>query len=121
MFLAAASIHSSEHSPQDKHQIKPAYPFGHGLTYGTATYSQLKIVGRKISFTVSTTGGCDTPQVYISYPTAATDAAVPAKVLRGFKKVGERTSVFHCLSLYCHCLSVCQCLSMCCHCLSAPP
>jgi hypothetical protein len=27
------------------------------------------------------------PQVYLSYPTAATDPAVPAKVLRYFKKV----------------------------------
>ena len=32
-------------------------------------------------------GACDTPQIYFSYPTADTDAAVPAKVLRYFEKV----------------------------------
>ena len=40
-----------------------------------------------ISFQVTTTGGCDTPQVYIGYPGAATDPKVPAKVLRGFQKI----------------------------------
>ena len=50
------------------------------------TYSALKISGRTVSFTVAGTG-CDTPQLYLSYPAAATDAAVPAKVLRKFKKI----------------------------------
>ena len=49
-------------------------------------YSNLKVSGRTVSFTVQGTG-CDTPQVYISYPTAATDPTVPAKVLRYFQKV----------------------------------
>ena len=30
--------------------------------------------------------GCETPQVYLGYPTAATDPKVPLKVLRFFKK-----------------------------------
>eukprot|EP01051_Picozoa_sp_SAG22_P023092 SAG22_NODE_5805_length_949_cov_1.614118_2_plen_111_part_00 len=50
------------------------------------TYSALQVSGMTVSFTVAGTG-CDTPQVYLSYPGAATDPAVPAKVLRRFKKV----------------------------------
>ena len=72
---------------QDKHSIKPAWPFGHGLTYGHSNYADLKVTGRTISFQVTTTGGCDTPQVYIGYPGAATDPKVPTKVLRGFQKI----------------------------------
>lgn len=75
----------------DKHGVKPAFPFGAGLTYGSSTYSDLKIVNSgkdawTVSFNIATTGGCDTPQLYLGYPGAATDPAVPTKVLRGFKK-----------------------------------
>ena len=50
------------------------------------------MAGRAISFTVARAKGsaansCDTPQVYFSYPAAATDPRVPAKVLRHFEKV----------------------------------
>lgn len=40
----------------------------------------------QVSFTLTGTA-CDTPQLYLSYPTAKTDPTVPAKVLRYFKKV----------------------------------
>eukprot|EP00039_Didymoeca_costata_P023113 m.6009 g.6009 ORF g.6009 m.6009 type:complete len:673 (+) comp3461_c0_seq1:13-2031(+) len=75
----------------DKKNITPAFPFGHGLTYGEFTYSGMMVSGRTISFTVERTSGtgCDTPQVYISYPTADSDPKVPAKVLRYFKKTCE--------------------------------
>ena len=67
--------------------VKPAFGFGHGLTYGGGmTYAGLKIGGRTVSFSITGTG-CDTPQVYIGYPTAATDPKVPVKVLRHFQKV----------------------------------
>jgi len=71
----------------DKMNVKPAFGFGHGLTYGGGmTYAGLEISGRTVSFTITGTG-CDTPQVYIGYPTAATDPKVPVKVLRHFQKV----------------------------------
>jgi beta-glucosidase len=75
----------------DKHKVKPAFGFGHGLTYGNSTYSDLKVVKTgdgawTVSFNIATTGGCDTPQLYLGYPDAATDPTVPTKVLRGFKK-----------------------------------
>ena len=34
----------------DKHGVKPAYPFGHGLTYGNMSYTGLKISGRTIRY-----------------------------------------------------------------------
>ena len=75
----------------DKHKVMPAFPFGFGLTYGTFKYSDLQIEGRTISFTVirrpdSPYAGCDTPQIYLSYPGADSDLQVPTKVLRYFQK-----------------------------------
>jgi beta-glucosidase len=50
----------------DKHGVAPAFPFGHGLTYGDFKYTDLVVSGRTISFTVTRTAGagCDTAQVY---------------------------------------------------------
>mmetsp|Transcript_46634 Transcript_46634/g.129611 ORF Transcript_46634/g.129611 Transcript_46634/m.129611 type:complete len:592 (-) Transcript_46634:489-2264(-) len=89
----------------DKHEVAPAYPFGFGLTFGASfSYSKLAIVGRKVSFTVTRApggahSGCDTPQLYISYPGADSDAAIPAKVLRYFQKTcAESTDMSYTLT-----------------------
>ena len=52
-------------------------------------YSDLAVAGRTISFnvTLNAGSGCDTPQLYLGFPGAATNPAVPVKVLRGFLKV----------------------------------
>lgn len=74
----------------DKNKVKPAFGFGHGLSYGKFAYSDLKVAGNTISFTAKRTSGsdssCDTPQIYFGYPDAATNAKVPVKVMRYFKK-----------------------------------
>ena len=81
----------------DKHSVKPAFPFGHGLTYGAVKYTNLKVSGRTVTFTMQVWPGpisvhyaspCDTAQVYIGYPDAGKDQAVPSKVRgRGRRRV----------------------------------
>jgi beta-glucosidase len=72
----------------DKMNVAPAFPFGHGLTYGNFTYSDLAVKGRTISFKVSRASGngCDTPQIYFGYPDAGKNPKIPKKVLRYFQK-----------------------------------
>lgn len=88
----------------DAKNIKPLFPFGHGLSYTTFSYSKLDVKGQvsasgtaQISFDVSNTGsraGGDAPQVYLAFPSSAGE---PPKVMRGFDKVylgaGESTTV----------------------------
>src|SRR5262249_7397426 len=51
---------------------KPLYPFGHGLSYTTFDYSDLKVTGEETitaTFTVTNTGkvsGADVPQLYLT-------------------------------------------------------
>ena len=80
----------------DKKKVTPAFAFGHGLTYGNFSFSGLSVTGRTISFSVARSSGaatsCETPQVYIGYPSAATDPKVPVKVMRFFKKTCEASA-----------------------------
>ena len=73
----------------DKHNVKPAFAFGHGLSYGAVTYGSLVTTSRTVSWkltqpTEPTT--CETSQLYIGYPSASSDPLVPTKVLRYFEK-----------------------------------
>jgi beta-glucosidase len=67
---------------------KPLYAFGHGLSYTTFSYSDLKITGGETiaaTFTITNTGkiaGADVPQLYL------TDAAGEKRMrLLGFERV----------------------------------
>jgi beta-glucosidase len=66
------------------------FPFGHGLSYTTYSYSNLKVTPGKnphVSFAVTNTGkraGAEVTEVYASLPAAA---AEPPKRLVGFSKV----------------------------------
>lgn len=76
------------------------FPFGHGLSYTTYSYSNLKVEtgqGIKVSFTVKNSGGragAEIAQVYAALPAAADE---PPKRLVGWAKVplkaGESRSV----------------------------
>merc|ERR1712224_881352 len=66
----------------DKMKVAPAFPFGHGLTYGSFSYSGLSVNSTTVSFTVEKEQGshpaaCDTPQVYFGFPGAAADKKKP--------------------------------------------
>ena len=66
------------------------FPFGHGLSYTTFTYSNLKVTPGKsprVTFTIKNTGkrdGAEVAQVYASMPASASE---PPKRLVGFSKV----------------------------------
>lgn len=85
--------------------IEPLFAFGHGLSYSTFSWSDLRVVRNgtgdrtrlDVRFTVRNTGqsaGTATPQVYLTLPTAAGE---PGKRLVAFSDVtlrpGERRSV----------------------------
>jgi beta-glucosidase len=66
------------------------FPFGHGLSYTTYSYSGLKVApgkNPKVTFTVKNTGkrdGAEVAEIYAALPTAAGE---PPKRLVGFNKV----------------------------------
>jgi beta-glucosidase len=80
----------------DVKKIEPLFPFGHGLSYTTFEYSNLKISkdsiaegdGLDVSFIIKNTGGFDgaeTAQLYIAPPECRLRR--PPKELKGFEKV----------------------------------
>ena len=76
----------------EKNGVKPAYPFGHGLTYTTFEYSDLsaKAVkgGVEVAFTLTNTGDYDASEVAQVYVGEVNPTVPrPAKELKGYKKV----------------------------------
>ena len=78
------------------------FPFGYGLSYTTFEYSDLKIEGLNVSYTVTNTGnvdGYEVCQLYVSDPNPVVFKA--KKELKGFEKVfvkaGESVQVTHTL------------------------
>ena len=76
----------------EKHQIKPLFAFGHGLSYTTFEYGQASCrksgKGFKVSVDVTNTGsreGKEIVQLYISDEESSLER--PVKELKGFKKV----------------------------------
>ncbi len=72
----------------DKAGIKPKYAFGHGLSYTTFEYSNLKVSKNGVSFTLKNTGkrdGAEVAQMYVGAVNSSVFRAV--KELKGFKKM----------------------------------
>jgi beta-glucosidase len=81
----------------DANEIAPAFPFGHGLSYTTFGYDDLRVGDRAVSVTVTNTGartGYAVPQLYLGLPAVVPQ---PPRQLKGFRKLelqpGESVSV----------------------------
>lgn len=64
------------------------YPFGHGLSYTTFSYSDLKASSEKVTFTLTNSGaadGAEVAQLYVSCKSSSIYR--PRKELKGFAKV----------------------------------
>lgn len=78
----------------DAHQITPNFCFGHGLSYTSFDYSNVKVtlqsdsnIAAIVSVDIANTGymaGAEIPQLYVSFPAQAKE---PPKLLKGFAKV----------------------------------
>ena len=75
----------------DRSQVKPLYPFGHGLTYTTFEYSDLRVTQAKggcdVQITLTNTGAYDASevvQVYVGEENPSVPR--PVKELKAFKK-----------------------------------
>lgn len=72
--------------------VKPMFPFGYGMSYGTFEYSKGSVetlpYGYKVKFTVKNTGkaaAAEVPQVYVSK--TGGKIARPDRELKGFEKI----------------------------------
>ncbi|MBK9710079.1 MAG: glycoside hydrolase family 3 C-terminal domain-containing protein [Kouleothrix sp.] len=90
----------------DKNGYAPLFPFGHGLSYTTFGYSDLKVAlagdGLDVSFKLTNTGavaGDEVPQVYVGAPS---NAPVPMAVraLAGFDRVSLNSGETKSLTLH---------------------
>lgn len=87
----------------DRADLTPLFPFGHGLSYTTFSYSGLTVTpttkGLDATFTVTNTGavsGTEVPQVYIGAPSDP-EVPMPRRALVGYDRIeldpGEATKV----------------------------
>ncbi|EGD72488.1 hypothetical protein PTSG_00514 [Salpingoeca rosetta] len=84
----------------DARGVTPAFPFGHGLSYTTFKYANLRSTGNAVSVDISNTGsrdGEEVVQLYLGFPSSAGE---PPKQLKGFSRVlvsqgGARTVTFN--------------------------
>jgi len=71
----------------DQNDVKPRFPFGHGLSYTSFSYTKLYANSSKVSCLIKNTGNfkaAEVVQFYLGFPLEAKE---PPKVLRGFQKI----------------------------------
>lgn len=78
----------------DQHKLKPLFPFGHGLSYTTFSYSHLNVLaepgGLAVTFTISNDGpvkGAEVPQVYLGPPSVKPGIQVVPRKLAAFDRI----------------------------------
>ncbi|WP_320670406.1 glycoside hydrolase family 3 C-terminal domain-containing protein [Patulibacter defluvii] len=74
----------------DHERVRPAYPFGFGLSYTTFAYRDLRVAADAVEATVVNTGtraGSDVAQLYVGMPQPAPGVVQPPRQLKGFQKV----------------------------------
>jgi beta-glucosidase len=77
----------------DAQHIRPAFPFGFGLSYTRWRYARLTVRGRLVSFTVRNVGrraGSDVAQLYVGVPALVPGLPQPPRQLKRFAKVRLR-------------------------------
>ena len=82
----------------DEKKIKPAFPFGFGLSYTKFAFRKLRVRpsgenGAKVSVTVRNTGrrrGFAVPQLYVRMPDPAPGVIQPPRQLKGARKIELR-------------------------------
>ena len=76
----------------DAHELQPAFPFGHGLSFTTFKYSNIQATRHAVTVTVSNSGtvmGSEVAQLYLSFPEVAEE---PPRQLKGFMKTRPLSS-----------------------------
>ncbi|MEU7834100.1 glycoside hydrolase family 3 C-terminal domain-containing protein [Nonomuraea sp. NPDC049129] len=74
----------------DARRRRPLFPFGHGLSYTSFAYDNLRADSHAVRVRVTNTGaraGAETAQLYLGFPSAAGE---PPQQLKGFQKVWLR-------------------------------
>ena len=72
----------------EKAEVKPAFPFGFGLSYTSFEYKNLKVDDKGVSFEITNTGkvdGKEISQLYVGLQ--GSEVIRPVKELKGFAKV----------------------------------
>ena len=77
------------HRWYDQHKLKPAFPFGFGLSYTSWRLDRLALRGRTVTARVRNTGrrrGSTVVQLYVGLPSSAA-VPQPPRSLKGYRKV----------------------------------
>eukprot|EP00039_Didymoeca_costata_P023669 m.7851 g.7851 ORF g.7851 m.7851 type:complete len:794 (-) comp3793_c0_seq1:82-2463(-) len=80
----------------DAHTLTPAFPFGHGLSYTTFSYSDLKTSSTSVSFTLQNNGtrtGTEVVQLYLEFPSDAEEPPMQLKAFQSVKNISVGQSI----------------------------